>query len=107
MRSLAAAADPVPVHRMAQLVEQRARALELLVVRTQTSGSAWSGGISPAMLLAYMRCTVAAMPALRQQVGPQGGDGEVGGVGQAFHRRLARCAATHAGTIAHHDDGTR
>ncbi len=29
----------------------------------QTSGSAWSGGSSPAMLLAYMRCTVAAMPA--------------------------------------------
>ena len=55
---------------------------------TQTSGSAWSGGSSPAMLLAYMRCTVAAMPALLQQVGPQGGEGQVRGAGQSFHRRL-------------------
>ena len=62
-RSRQLAADPVPVRRMAQLVEQGARALELASSRIQTSGSAWSGGISPAMLLAYMRCTVAAMPA--------------------------------------------
>ena len=46
----AAAAGPVPVRRVAQLVQQCQRLGMPASSMTHTSGSAWSGGISPAML---------------------------------------------------------
>ena len=49
--------------RMAQLVQEGAGALEVAVVGDPDSGSAWSGGNSPAMLLAYIRCTLVGTPA--------------------------------------------
>ena len=52
---------------MTQLVEQRARALELAVVRDPDLRQRLIGGSSPAMLLAYMRCTVAAIPAFESR----------------------------------------
>jgi len=90
----AGAAGPMPVGRMAQGVEQAAGALELGVVgdpdlgqrlvRRQLAGDA-------AGVHALHRGGDAGVA---EQVGPQGGEGQVRSAGQSFHRRLS-------GTIAH------
>ena len=51
-RLAATGADPVLPRQPAQFIEQRARRSQFRIVDNQTSGRLWSGGISPAMLLA-------------------------------------------------------
>src|SRR4029079_11341518 len=82
---LAGAADPVPVHRMTQLVEQRARALELAVVRDpdlrqRLVGRQFAG--NAARVHALHGC---GDPGVREQVRPQGRNGQIRGARESFH----------------------